>query len=107
MDKQKLSDSLNVMLGLEKDKLDFTKMSKEDLEKLVALLKDPSHLIKAGIKTLRLKARQEIVEKPLKDILEKPFLEEILSGEKGKEGPLGLGILPRILRHNEPAEQTH
>lgn len=92
--KEELSDRLNDLLGLE-DSVDFTGMRKEDLERLLEVFVDPARLIQTGIKQLRSKARREILERPLKDLMDKPFLEGFLT-ERDK-GPLGLGLLPRIL----------
>lgn len=94
MTKEELSDRLNEVLDLE-DEIDFTRMTKEDLEKLVTAL-DPARLIQTGIKQLRSKARRDLLERPLKDLLDKPFLERLVERD---EGFLGLGFLPRILRN--------
>ena len=99
MTKEELSDRLNEVLDLE-DEVDFTRMTKEDLERLVTAL-DPARLIQTGIKQLRSKARRDLLERPLKDLLDKPFLERIVERE---EGFFGLGILPRILRPNQSKE---
>lgn len=93
--KEELSDRLNGLLGAE-DYIDFAKMTKEDLERLLKVVDDPSSLIRIGWKNLRDKAKKEILE----ELIGRPFLDEVLKGipaEEGK-GPLGLGILPRILR---------
>ena len=99
MTKEELSDRLNEVLDLE-DEIDFTRMTKEDLERLVTAL-DPARLIQTGIKQLRSKARRDLLERPLKDLLDKPFLERFIERD---EGFLGLGFLPRILRPNQSKE---
>ena len=93
MNKDELSDRLNEFLGLE-DCVDFAKMTKEDLERLIKVVGEPSNLIKIGWKNLRSKAKKEI----LQELMERPFLDEVLNGdEEGKnKGPLGLGILPSV-----------
>ncbi len=93
MTKEELSDRLNAFLGLE-DCVDFAKMTKEDLERLIKVVGEPSNLIKIGWKNLRNKAKKEILE----ELMERPFLDEVLQGdEEGKnKGPLGLGILPSV-----------
>jgi len=93
--KEELSERLNAILSLE-DTIDFTKLTKEDLERLVKVVEDPSRLIQTGVKQLREKARREILERPLKELMDKPFIEGLLERDADK-GPLGLGILPRIL----------
>lgn len=102
--KEELSDKINEALHLEGE-IDFSKMTKEDLEKLLEVLGNPSGLIQIGIKNLRAKARKEILERPLREFLEKPIIEDILAGEKGKGGLLGLGILPHILRKREESKE--
>ena len=89
--KTELSDFLNDMLGTT---IDFSKLTKEDLESLKQFFSDPTALIQLGIKKLRDRTKKEILTITLGDILDKPVLEE-LRNQKG--GPLGLGIVPRIL----------
>lgn len=95
MTKEELSDRLNEILGLE-ETVDFTKMTKEDLEYLLKVVDDPSSLIRIGWKNLRDKAKKEILE----ELMGRPFLDEVLKGvptkEEGKGGLLGLGIVPSI-----------
>lgn len=93
MNKEALSDRLNEFLGLE-DCVDFAKMTKEDLERLIKVVGEPSNLIKIGWKNLRNKAKKEILE----ELMGRPFLDEVLKGdEEGKnKGPLGLGVLPAL-----------
>lgn len=94
--KEELSDKINEILGLE-DAIDFSKMTKEDLESLLKVVEEPSNLIRIGWKNAREKVKKEILE----EILGRPFLDEILKGIPAKgegegedKGPLGLGILP-------------
>jgi len=94
--KEELSDRLNEILGLE-DEVDFSKMTKEDLESLLKVIGEPSNLIRIGWKNARDKVKREILE----EILGRPFLDEILKGIPAKEGeqedkgPLGFGVIPR------------
>ena len=97
--KEDMSDEINKILGTEDDPIDFTKMNKEDLDKLLKVLNNPAKLIQIGIRNLRQKAKKEILEKPLKEILERPLIEEVMSSDRG--GILGLGILNRILGSRE------
>jgi len=94
--KEELSTVLNELFGVD---VDFTKLTKADLEKLVKAFDDPAALLKVGIQHLKAQA----INKPLRDLLDRP-LREILDRQpllenvaQNKGGPLGLGILPRIL----------
>lgn len=93
MNKEELSDKMNEIFGLE-DTVNFAKMTKEDLERLIKVVGEPSNLIKIGWKNLRGKAKKEI----LQELMERPILDEVLKGdEEGKnKGPLGLGVLPAL-----------
>jgi len=94
--KADLADRINELLGLDLGSLE--KMTKEDLEALLNLVGNPSQLIKIGWKNLRDKTKKEILE----ELMERPFLDDILKGvptkekEQGDKGPLGLGIVPHI-----------
>lgn len=93
--KDELCDLLNKFLGSE-DYIDFTKMTKEDLERLIRIVSEPSNLIRIGWKNLRDKAKKDILE----ELMGRPLLDEVFKEilpDKGKEdkGLLGLGILPR------------
>ena len=91
--KEELSERLNEIMGL-KDPIDFSKMTKEDLESLLKVIGEPSNLIRIGWKNAREKVKREILE----EILGRPFLEEILSKteEGADKGPLGFGVLPKL-----------
>jgi len=87
VNKEELSDQLNEILGLE-EPIDFSRLLKEDLERLVEAFKDPKALIRLGVRRLRGKARERVME----------YLIEEFLGRERDEGPLGFGILPRILK---------
>ena len=93
--KEELSEKINEILGLE-DTIDFSKMTKEDLESLLKVVEEPANLIRMGWKNAREKVKKEVLE----EILGRPILEEILSktGEEGEgdKGPLGFGVLPKL-----------
>lgn len=93
--KEELSDRLNELLKIE---VDFSKMTKADLKALINVFSDPSAIIELGIKQIRDKAKKEILEKRLGDILDLP--------KKGG-GPLGLGILPTILNRDKRFGKKH
>ena len=87
--KEQISDKLNELL---ETTIDFSKLTKEDLESFVKIFADPSRLIQLGVKGLRNKAKKEILNRTLGDLLEKPVLEEL----RADDGPFGFGILPRL-----------
>jgi hypothetical protein len=92
--KEDIKDQINEVLSLD---LDWSRMSKEDLEKLLNFVRDPYNLIKTGVKNVKGKVKKELME----EILGRPLLEELLSQTSTDEssedkGPFGLGIIPRI-----------
>jgi hypothetical protein len=95
--KENLSDKLNVMLGTD---VDWSKMPKEELEKLVQHFEDPVVLIQIGIKNLKSKAKEDILGRRLGDILDSSTILE----KKG--GPLGFGILPAIFQRSHGTTST-
>jgi len=106
--KEELSDRLNDLLGVE-DSIDFAKMTKEDLDRLIKVVAEPSNLIRIGWKNLRNKAKKEILE----ELIGRPFLDEVLKGIPSKEegkGPLGFGILPSVRKNIQeilsPSKET-
>lgn len=99
MNKENLSDRLNELLGIN-EFVDFSKMTREDLDILLKIVSDPSNLIRTGWRNLRNDAKQKLLE----EIVDRPLLDEILnrSVERNENrGPLGLGILPSIFRRKE------
>lgn len=90
--KEDLSDNLNELLGTS---VDFSKMSKEDLENLTNMLDEPGYLVQRGIKRFRKKATKEILERPLKELLDKSIVDDL---KAGKGGPFGFGLLPSVLK---------
>ena len=85
--KDELSEKLNELLDLELE-IDFTKLNKDDLEQFWEFMSHSPNLISLGVKTLRGAVRRDLLEKPLKELLDVPENEE-------KGGPLGFGLLPR------------
>ena len=94
--KEELSDKLNEILGLE-ETVDFSKMTKEDLEKLVDYFSDPANMLRTAIKNMRGRAKRELLERPLKDLLEADLIGIILGKRERKGGLFGFGILDRVL----------
>lgn len=90
--KEEISDKLNELLKID---VDFSKMTREDLETLLKVVSEPATLVQLGLRGLRNKATKELLNRPLKEFFDSAFLEEII--QKNRGGPLGLGILPAIL----------
>lgn len=93
--KEELANIIRNVLGLELKTL--ARMSREDLEKLHQFVSDPSNLVRVGAKNIRLKAREELFEKPMKELLNKPLVTFIREGKDDEGGPFGFGIIPSIL----------
>lgn len=100
VNKDELSDKVNKFLSLD-DTIDFSGMTKVDLERFVEFLSDPSRLIQAGLKRMRDRVRAEVLDRPLKE-----FLDGLGTTPEGEEdrGPFGLGIIPRARRFFRPPE---
>jgi hypothetical protein len=77
--KEELADHLRKILGTD---IEFEKLSKEDLEKLVKIFDNIASILKIAVAG----AREKILSKPLGELLQ--------LNEKG--GILGLGIIPSI-----------
>jgi len=97
--KEEISDELNDILKTEVP-IDFAKMNKDDLEALLKMLGEPTKLIQIGVQNLRNKAKKEILNRTLGELLNKPILEEIM---KEKMGWYPGKILKKVLR-KLPAE---
>jgi len=91
--KEELCETIEELLGVELESL--RNMKKEDLEKLVSILCDPKNLVQV----LRRSARKRVLDRTVRDILEKPLKE--LIDVKGEGGLLGLGLLPKLLTEEE------
>jgi len=90
--KDSISDQLNEIMGLT---VDWTKMGKEDLEEISKFFDEPYRLIKLGVNKLKTKAKEDLLNRPLGEILQSSDL--LGSVTRGRGGPLGLGILPALL----------
>jgi hypothetical protein len=90
--KEELAQSLNQILGID---IDWSKLKKEDLEKLHSLLSDPMALINMAGKIGREKLRS-VIDRPLRDFIERPIVEEISDkiGSRQGGGLFGFGVLP-------------
>lgn len=97
--KEELSDRVNEILETD---IDFEKLLKEDLEKLVEALSDPSKLMRIGWKNLRSETKKKI----LGELADRPLLDEIMkAGKEGEDkGPLGFGIIPKLLARARRSE---
>lgn len=90
--KDSISDQLNEIMELN---VDWTKMGKEDLEKISRFFNEPYRLIQLGVNKLKTKAKEDLLNRPLGEILQSSDLLGSVAG-RGRGGPLGLGILPSI-----------
>lgn len=91
--KDSISDQLNEIMGLT---VDWTKMGKEDLEKISKFFDEPYRLIQLGVNKLKTKAKEDILKRPLGEILQSSDLLGSVAG-RGRGGLLGLGILSGLL----------
>lgn len=90
--KEDISEKINEIFGID---LDFTKMTKEDLEKMLECL-EPTNLVKIGLMTLRNKARKEVLDRPLREFLASAVETTTEKSEEADKGPFGLGLLPKV-----------
>lgn len=82
-EKEKLNKEINDVLGL---KVDFTKLTVEDLKALHELVTNPGKMLSVLGKAAKTKWGRTTIGDAIK----------FLSGEEGDKGPLGLGLLPGI-----------
>jgi hypothetical protein len=80
VDKKKISDQLNEILGT---KIDFTKLSVKELEELYSVFTTPSKFAQAVAKATKTKLSDKILNMRLKEFIE-------------GTGPIGLGIIPTL-----------
>lgn len=90
--KEELSDKLSSIFEID---LDFSKMTKDDLEKLVEQVSDPRLLIKLGLSHMKEKAKQEIMNRPIREIIESLSMPK--EGEKSVKRWRPGSILERVL----------
>jgi len=106
LSKEDISRRLNQVLEI-KPEIDFTKLSKEELDRLVAALNDSKKLVRVGVTGLRKETRDRIlgaVDEALGEREGGLFgLGLLPEGKPGVEdrGPLGLGVLPRVRQRLE------
>jgi nucleotidyltransferase/DNA polymerase involved in DNA repair len=96
MDKEELSRKLNEILGLEKEPIDFTKLSKSDLERLYNTLSNVLQIAQVGVRTL--KSRVEgggLLLKPVREVANMRVID--LLANIRKEGGV-LGMLDALLQ---------
>ena len=100
--KDSISDQLNEIMGLT---VDWTKMGKEDLEKISKFFDEPYRLIQLGVNKLKTKAKEDILNRPLGELLQSSDLLGSVTG-RGRGGPLGLGILPGLFGKSRESAKT-
>jgi len=79
-------------LGLE-EPIDFTRLTKSELERLLEALTTPAIHVRIGAKGVR----RKVMDRPLRELLDRP-LRDLVGEAKGlgKGGIFGLGILPSL-----------
>lgn len=103
LSKEEISRKLNAALEISPE-IDFTKLSKEELERLVGVMSDGKRLVRLGVTGLRKDTRDRIlgaVDEALGEREGGLFGLGLLpkeGPEADDKGPLGLGILPRLRR---------
>lgn len=90
--KENLSDQLNQILGVN---VEWSKMSREDLDTIAKLFRDPIGIVQLGVKMMKEKTREDIMGRKLGEILSSGSIFNLRERPRGG-GPLGLGILPAI-----------
>lgn len=103
--KNELSDKVDSVLSLG---IDFSKLSRSDLEKLWDFVHDPSNLFRVGLKNIRDDARKKYIEEPVTAILKELETRPIINLNKKKvrnNGILGFGVFTgkrlNILKNRE------
>lgn len=98
--KEDLSDQLNQLLGVN---VEWSKMSRENLETLVKLFGDPMGIVQLGIRMMKEKTREDIMGRKLGDVLSSSTILNLR--ERSRGGPLGLGILPGLLGQTDKTSE--
>lgn len=97
-DKTEIVGKISAILGVKLESME--RMTKEDLEKLLKMLEEPTALLKTGFKSLRGQARTEVRERV------RELLDELLSEREGG-GLFGFGIIPiELPRTRSQGEQA-
>jgi len=91
-----MSEKLNELLGITDDPIDFTKLSKKDLEKLLQIFSNVVQVAQVGVRTLRSKVQQGgFLFKSVKEVGDMRVIDLIQTIRK--EGGL-IGLIDSILR---------
>lgn len=94
-----MSEKINEILGLEKDPIDFTKLSKSDLEKLHTILTNVLHVAQVGVRTLRSRVEEgRLLFKPVREVANMRVIDLLHSVRR--EGGL-LGILDAVFQERK------
>jgi len=88
MRKRELSDKINEILGLPQ-KVDFTKLSKKDLETLHDVISNVAASLGIGIRSVKAKIRQGLLQRPTREVLNMP-LGEFLANIRSEGGIIGI-----------------
>lgn len=96
MDKEEISRKLNEILGLEKEPIDFTKLSKSDLERLLAIFTNIAQVAQVGVRSLRSKVEEGgLLLKPVREVANMRVIDLIASIRR--EGGI-LGMFDALLQ---------
>jgi len=101
LSKEEISRRINDALEI-RPEIDFTKLSKEELERFAVALSDSKKLVRLGVTGVRKETRDRIlgaVDEALGEREGGLFGLGIIPKEQpggDDKGPLGLGILPRV-----------
>lgn len=102
MDKKALSKTICEVLGID---VDFSKLKTDDLQKLYKHVTNPVNLIGIIVRSTKSMTGEMIDKLPIREIGDLRIRDIILSG-RGRGGPLGLGILDRLLSSKEEKSKT-
>lgn len=87
--KEQISEQLNEILGLTENPIDFTRLNKEELERLVDLFSTVAQVAQIGIRSAREKLRGGILGRPVEEVLRMPLI-DVLAQVRGEGGLLGI-----------------
>jgi hypothetical protein len=90
LSKEDLSGKLNEILGLEKDPIDFTRLSKDDLERLYDIMTNLIQVAQVGVRTLRSRVEEGgLLLKPIREVANMRVI-DLLTSIRREGGVLGM-----------------
>lgn len=101
-DKSGMAEQLRQLLGID---VKFERLSKDDLLKLWQAITNLSQLAAVGGRTIRKTVQDKLWNRPLSELINRPNLSELMKEAGTQSGPLGLGVLPNLIKEfTSPAE---